>query len=233
VPEGPGKTALIIGASRGLGFGLVQQYLRRGWRVVGTERKESPSAKLKDAAMNSDLLEIEVVDINDTTEVLALRERLEGRTVDLLIVNAGIASGSGDRVTDATTDEFVQIMVTNALSPMRIVNSFASLLSKQGTIAVMSSSLASISNNTTGGWEVYRGSKAALNSFMRSFAARHQVKSHTLLLIAPGWARTDMGGPRADIDVETSVRGVADVIEKFAGQGGLHFVHYTGSEVSW
>ena len=132
-----------------------------------------------------------------------------------------------------STDTFISVMVTNALSPMRSVETFESLVPPGGAIAVMSSGLGSVADNEAGGWEVYRASKAALNTLMRSFAARHAGDPRSLLLIAPGWVRTDMGGPSARLDVETSVRGVADAIEARTGRAGLHYVNYQGTTVRW
>jgi len=229
----PQRTALIVGASRGLGLGLAEQFLKRGWRVIGTVRDRNVRTGLHDLAAVYRSAEIEEVDVNRQDQVAALRERLSGQRIDLLFFNSAIANGAGDRVTNVSTDDFNQMMVTNVLSPMRFVETFVSLVPPNGTVGVMSSNLASVTDNTVGEWEVYRGSKAALNTLMRSFAARHPVKTQTLLLIAPGWVRTDMGGADADIDVETSVKGVADVIEQSSGKGGLHFLHYTGRTVNW
>jgi NAD(P)-dependent dehydrogenase (short-subunit alcohol dehydrogenase family) len=125
-------------------------------------------------------------------------------------------------------------MVTNALSPMRFVERFQDLVSATGTIGVMSSGQGSIANNTrVTGWEIYRASKSALNQLMRSFAARHPDDPRTLLLMAPGWVKTDMGGPDAALTVEESTRGVADVLEARAGTGGLHYLDYQGVTVPW
>ena len=96
-----------------------------------------------------------------------------------------------------STEAYVRMMVTNALSPMRVIESLQTLVPPDGTIAAMSSELGSVSDNLDGGWEVYRASKAALNMLMRSFAARHLDDPRTLLLTAPGWVRTDLGGPQA------------------------------------
>ena len=124
-------------------------------------------------------------------------------------------------------------MVTNALSPMRVVETFKDLVPPAGTIAIMSSGLGSVSNNETGGYEVYRASKAALNTLMRSFAARHHDDPRTLLLLAPGWVRTDMGGPEAQLSVSDSIPNLVKVIEAQEGKGGLQFLDYLGRAVSW
>src|SRR6201999_2819398 len=111
---------------------------------------------------------IEQLEMTDVAAVKALRERLSGHHLDVLFVNAAVANGPDDRVDQVSTEEFTRIMVTNALSPMRIVETLGPLVRPGGTIALMSSSMGSVALNETGGWEVYRASKAALNTLMRS-----------------------------------------------------------------
>ena len=102
-----------------------------------------------------------------------------------------------------------------------------------GTIGVMSSGQGSVTNNENGKYEVYRGSKAALNMFMRRFAARHRDDDRTLLLLAPGWVRTDMGGPDARLSIEESIPNLVKTIEAQAGKRGLQYLDYLGRTVPW
>jgi NAD(P)-dependent dehydrogenase (short-subunit alcohol dehydrogenase family) len=227
------QTALIIGASRGLGLGLVREYLDRGCRVVGTVRGTARTALHDLRDRSDDRLEIETVDINEPAQTAALRAGLANRRFDLLFVNAGISHDPEATIGEVTDDTFIRVMVTNALSPMRVVELFESLVVANGAVAVMSSGLGSVADNDSGGWEVYRASKAALNTLMRSFAARHANDKRSFLLIAPGWVRTDMGGPSALLDVETSIGGVVSVIASRAGKPGLHYVDYQGNTVRW
>ena len=136
-------------------------------------------------------------------------------------------------VGDVATDVFVDVMVTNVLSPMRVVEDLAALVAPAGTVAVMSSRQGSVSFNTRGGHEVYRASKAALNQLMRSYAARTSDTGRTLLLTHPGWVQTDLGGPGAQLTVEESTRGLVDVVERHAGDGGLQFLDYRDQIVPW
>ena len=160
------KQLLLIGASRGLGFALAEEYLKRGWHVVATERNRTTS-KLHDLLESTaDRLEIATVDINYPDQVAALRARVASRRFDMMFVNAGI--GIREMIADVSTDEFTRMMVTNALSPMRIVESMQDLVLPTGTIGIMSSGQGSITNNENGHYEIYRGSKTALNMFMRS-----------------------------------------------------------------
>ena len=123
-------------------------------------------------------------------------------------------------------------MVTNALSPLRVIEMFADLVPTDGVIAAMSSGLGSVANNTRAGWEIYRASKAALNTLLRSFAVRRGGR-RTVLAVAPGWVRTDMGGPDALLDIETSVGGIADAIAARKGQPGSAYVDYQGNDIPW
>jgi NAD(P)-dependent dehydrogenase (short-subunit alcohol dehydrogenase family) len=228
-----GRSALIIGASRGLGRALAAEYLARGWQVTATVRGSAQTG-LDDLAKSPDgRLVVETVDITVPEQVAALRGRLAQETFDLLFVNAGVTNGPEETVADVSTDTFIRLMVTNALSPMRVVEALQNLVAPDGTIAVMSSGQGSIANNENGGFEVYRASKSALNQLMRSFAARHAGDPHTLLLMAPGWVQTDLGGPAAPLTIGQSIPGVADTIEAQAGKGGLQYLDYRGRTVRW
>lgn len=232
MPRGHPSTALIIGASRGLGLALAEEYLNRGWRVIATARSDADGLH-ELAAKAGERLEIESVDINRPDEVAALRKRLHERSLDLLFVNAGVANDRKETIGEVSTEEFVRVMVTNALSPMRVVEAFQDLVPATGVIGVMSSGLGSVADNEVGEWEVYRASKAALNTLMRSFAARHVGDSRAMVLIAPGWVRTDMGGADARLSVEESIPRVVDTISAQSGKPGLRYLDYRGQTVRW
>jgi NAD(P)-dependent dehydrogenase (short-subunit alcohol dehydrogenase family) len=230
-PPSSDKTLLLIGASRGLGFALAAEYLKRGWRVVATERDRTAS-KLHDLVRAAEgRLEIENLDIVHPDQVAAMRARLASRKFDMLFVNAGV--GTRDMLADISTDEFIRVIVTNALSPMRVVEILQDLVIPTGTIGIMSSGQGSITNNDNGNYEVYRASKAALNMLMRSFAAHHADDPRTLLLMAPGWVRTDLGGPQARLSIEESIPNLANTMDAQAGKPGLQYLDYLGRKVPW
>jgi len=229
----PNKTILLIGASRGLGYAMAAEYLKHGWNVLGTVRGMARTLLHDLADKSGNRVEIETVDICEPDQIAALRARLSGRVFDVLFGNAGITNNPRETIGEVTTEEFVRVMVTNALSPMRVIEALHDLVSPAGTIGVMSSGQGSVSNNMTGMREVYRGSKAALNMFMRSFAARHSTDSRAMLLMAPGWVRTDMGGPDGRLSIEESVPNLVKVLLSVQGTPGLQYLDYLGRTIPW
>lgn len=232
-PRQSNKKLLLIGASRGLGLALAEEYLKRGWSVVATERDARTSGLRLLAQAHAGRLVIETVDIAHPDQVAALRQRLASERFDMLFVNAGVTTPHHESAAEVSTDEFARVMVTNALSPIRAIEALRDLVVDEGTIGVMSSGRGSVANNEDGKEDVYRASKAALNMFMRSFAARHADDSRTLLLMAPGWVRTDMGGPEARLSIAQSIPNLADTMDAQAGKPGLQYLDYLGRRVPW
>jgi NAD(P)-dependent dehydrogenase (short-subunit alcohol dehydrogenase family) len=227
-------TILLIAASRGLGLAMAEEFLKKGWNVVGTVRAGSGHTQLHDLADRfRERLEIETLDICEQSQVESLRQRLSGRVFDMLFVNAGTTNDPTETIGDVTTEEFVRVMVTNALCPMRVVEALEALVSAEGLIGVMSSGQGSVANNVNGMREVYRGSKAALNQFMRSYAARTSSVPRALVLMAPGWVRTELGGPDARLTVEESVPNLVNVLVEKQGKAGLEYLDYLGRTVPW
>jgi NAD(P)-dependent dehydrogenase (short-subunit alcohol dehydrogenase family) len=227
------KRLLLIGASRGLGLALAEEYLKLGWHVVGTVRQAAGTPLHDLAGRFKGRLAIEQADITDPAQVAALRERLGSAPFDVLLVNAGVKNDDRETIADVSTGEFVRVLVTNALSPMRVVEALGDRVRPAGTLAVMSSGQGSVGNNEAGGYEVYRASKAALNTLMRSYAARHREDGRTLLLLAPGWVRTDMGGPNARLSIQESIPSLVKVVNGQEGKGGLQYLDYLGRVVPW
>lgn len=229
------KNILLVGASRGLGHAMAAEVLKKGWNVVGTTRPVEGRTELHDlAGENPGRVEVETVDICEPDQIAALRARLSGRVFDILFVNAGTANANANEtIGKVSTEEFTRVMVTNALGPMRCVEALEDLVPADGVIGVMSSGQGSIANNTNGGFEVYRGSKSALNQYMRSYAARHADSKRALVLMAPGWIRTALGGPKAPFSMEETIPHIVDVLLAQQGKPGLQFLDRNGKAVPW
>jgi NAD(P)-dependent dehydrogenase (short-subunit alcohol dehydrogenase family) len=227
------KTLLLVGASRGLGYAMAEEFVARDWNVVGTVRGTARTRLHELAERSPGRIEIETVDITMQEQIAAMRSRLAARVFDALFVNAGVSNNPNETIGEVATEEFVRVMVTNALSPMRVVETLSDLVNADGIIGVMSSGQGSVSNNTVGKREVYRGSKAALNMFMRSFAARHRGERRSMVLIAPGWVRTELGGPHARLTIEESIPNVVSTLLAMRGKPDLQYLDYLGRTVPW
>lgn len=216
-------TALIVGASRGLGAGLAGEFAARGWHVSATVRDaaKAPAGASRTLAC----------DITDDAAVLALSRALEPAWFDLIFVNAGIYGPREGTPATIGRDGFMDLFWTNAVAPVRLLEVIARHAKPDGVIAFMTSRMGSQALNTGGG-DTYRASKAALNSFVISWTKRANP-SQAVLLFHPGWVRTDMGGANATLSVEESVRGMADVIGRERGTAGCRFLDYSGATLDW
>ncbi|WP_295012470.1 SDR family NAD(P)-dependent oxidoreductase [uncultured Microbacterium sp.] len=228
------RSVLIVGASRGLGEAIVEEYVARGAHAVGTVRGETATPLHEFAARAGDSVEIEQVDIDHPDQIDSLAARLAGRQFDLLFVVAGISlAPMEDIAVQISTQDFSRMMVTNALGVMRAVEALHGLVSPTGTIAVMSSGQGSISDNTQAGFEVYRATKSALNQLMRSYAVRHAEDARAILLMAPGWVKTTLGGPQARLEISDSIPPLVDTVDAQRGIPGLQYLDRNGATIPW
>jgi NAD(P)-dependent dehydrogenase (short-subunit alcohol dehydrogenase family) len=231
------NTALIVGASRGLGLAIVEELAKRNWRVIGTVRDTTAATQLHDlAARSGGQIMLEQLDITKPEQLPPLHNRLTSRSereLGVLFVNAGTATDADTPIGSVSTSDFIDVMITNALSPMRVIEALQDLVAPTGLIGAMTSGQGSIANNTTGSRELYRGSKAALNQFMRSFAVRQAGTDRSLLLMAPGWIKTALGGDDAPFTIDENVPHVVDVMLAKCGVPGLQFLDFRGDTVPW
>src|ERR1700712_888554 len=129
---------LLVGASRGLGHAMAAEFVERGWRVVGTVRGDARTELHDLADPHPAQLVFESVDITVPDQLVALRDRLASRRFDVLFVNAGTENRRAeDTIFEVSTDEFVHVMVTNVLGPMRAIETLEGLAVDSGLIGVM------------------------------------------------------------------------------------------------
>ncbi|MBU1347983.1 MAG: SDR family NAD(P)-dependent oxidoreductase [Alphaproteobacteria bacterium] len=225
------QSILIVGASRGLGLGLVAEHLKRGFEVIATVRKAEDEPDLKGLS-GAERLTIHRADVTSDADIGRLATELKG-PLDIVLINAGI---SGPRsVANADPAELDHAMRTNVFGPVRLAHALVGHVREQnGVLAFMSSAMGSIAENASGAMAVYRATKTAQNGFARSlWLTDAKDRGVTVLSVHPGWVKTDMGGAGADIDVETSVTGMADQLKAHAGAHVHKFVDYSGREIAW
>ncbi len=224
-------TALLLGASRGLGLGLAREYLARGWHVVATARDPRRAEGLRALENgNGARLRIETLDVTDLGAARALAARLAGTKIDVLFVVAGQLGSGNAPIHAVSAEDAAREFVTNAWAPPSVAEALTPVVAPHASYVFMTSQLGSLAN-ATGATELYSASKAALNMLGIGFSKRHP--EHPVLLMHPGWVKTDMGGENAPLDVETSARGMIDTIDKFRGRNGVHYVDYRGQGLPW
>ncbi|HEN8799280.1 SDR family oxidoreductase [Pseudomonas sp. CM25] len=224
------KNALIIGASRGLGLGLVQRLQEDGWNITATVRNPLQPGALKDVPD----VHIEQLEMNDTAQLDALQQRLKGQVFDLVFVNAGVMGPLPQDLERVQNSDISDLFMTNAVAPIRVARRFVGQVRKDsGVLAFMSSILGSVTIPDGGEICLYKASKAALNSMINSFVVEQQRPDLCVLAMHPGWVKTAMGGENAEIDVPTSTRGMLEQIKAQSGNGGLRFINYKGEPLIW
>jgi NAD(P)-dependent dehydrogenase (short-subunit alcohol dehydrogenase family) len=227
--------ALVVGANRGIGLGVVKEMLGRGWSVIATARKPDAAPELKSlAAANPGKLEIVGLDLNNAGQLDALATKMAGKKLDAVLINGGSAGPEHMSASKATEAEIGVLIYTNAIAPIRLARALAGTVRENtGVIAFTSSIMGSVGLGSDGYHELYRASKAALNSLSRGLWNEVKGNGVTLLSLHPGWVRTDMGGPSAPVGVDESARGLVAVIERERGKHHHAFVDFTGEAVAW
>ena len=229
-----GSLALIVGANRGIGLGVVKEMLRRGWSVIATARDPGKAAELNAlAAANPGKLEILALEMTDGASLDGLAATMKGKALDAVLINAGISGPEHKSASAATEAETGKLMFTNAVAPIRLARALAdSVKAQTGVLAFTSSVMGSVALNA-GGHELYRASKAALNSMSRGLWSEVKGRGVTLLSMHPGWVRTDMGGSAAPVGVDESAAGLVKVIEQERGKHRHAFIDFQGEEFAW
>lgn len=222
------KTILITGANRGIGLEFVKQYSSEADKIFACCRTPENALELAQLAQTSDNIELIPLDVINHMQVDALRQRLTGHKLDLLINNAGVFPEPRNTL---NKEDWLNAFAINSWAPNHLVETLKDILN-DSIVANITSRMGSIGDNSSGGASGYRASKAALNAAMRSFALDNADNIITLL-IHPGWVQTDMGGPNAHISVVKSVTGMRTVIASADYKMNGQFFDYAGSIIPW
>lgn len=237
-------TVLITGTTRGIGLEFAKQYAAAGWDVLACSRHPEAAALQQLTSIHSNVSVWEL-DVCNPKQIRKLVNDLQGKPIDLLINSAGIY---GWEENDEDADQTLDNVSIEAMSKVYEVNCIAPLMLSRSllpnlemsllrTIVSITSRAGSIGDNTNGGIYAYRSSKAALNMAMKSLAVDLKPQQIKVILLHPGWVKTDMGGPDALIDTETSVKGMRQVIDTQVQKPTIDtdniFMNYKGEILPW
>lgn len=223
------RSILIIGASRGLGLGLAKAFVVQGWTVTATVRSAAQQAPLQGLGV-----QVESLEMTDTASLEQLAGRLSGQRFDVIFVNAGVAGPDHHSTAQASAEEMGQLFLTNAVAPLRVAERLLpNLAAEHGLIVFMSSILGSIETGAGMGMPLYGASKAALNHLTQCFVRSQNNPKLSVVLMHPGWVRTDMGGGDAPLDVDSSCKGMVEQVSAAVGQPGLRYLDYQGNSLPW
>lgn len=219
------STALVTGANRGIGLELCRQLAERGNRVIAVCRKAGPELERLGVQVEQG------VDVADASSIEALARRLQGTSLDLLINNAGVLDHVGlDHLDFAAIQRQFEV---NALGPLRVTSALLPLLSKGSKIAIVSSRMGSIGDNTSGSSYGYRMSKAAVNAAGRSLARDLALRGIAVVILHPGFVRTRMTGQNGMVDPPEAARGLLARIDELTLETTGRFLHANGEELPW
>jgi short-subunit dehydrogenase len=229
------ETVLITGTGRGIGFKLVEDFLLKGDDVIGTVRSQSAHDKLQKLADSLEKqIEIHFLDVTSAKSIDNLKESLNKKKIDILINNAGVMGGAHQTYDDLDFEEWERTFQVNTIAPMRIALALLPnlYLSNNAKIIAISSIMGSLAREKVDSI-AYRSSKSALNKSMQCLALELKPKEIGVYLMHPGWVRTDMGGPEADISVEASSTGLIKTLARFTLEHSGRFWQYDGEELAW
>ena len=221
---------LIIGANRGLGLEFAKQYSELGHHVFATTRDKSKSDQLV-APANTTVFEL---DLNKDKSIDTFIDEMSSIKIDILIHNSGIFRDE-QLSEDLKIDAWMNEMRINAITPIIVARKLKQnvLEGKDKKIIFISSQMGSIDDNYSGRFYFYRSSKSALNSAAKSLAIDWKDKNISVLMLHPGWVKTDMGGESAKLEIPDSIQRMIQVISDLNLETSGSFVNYEGNKLEW
>lgn len=230
------STYFITGCNRGLGLEFVQQLLARGERVIATCRDIATATDLTALTLeHSGQLSLVEMDVSDEASMREAVALLNDEAIDVFINNAGVYGPRDANFGNVDGPAMAEVLYTNAVAPVLLTQLLIDNVRKGSgkKLVYVSSKMGSIADNGRGGSYIYRSSKTALNSIVKSLALDFAPEGIAAATLHPGWVRTDMGGPNGLIDAPESVSGMLNVIDGLSVANTGQFFSYDGSTIAW
>ena len=224
-------TWIITGGNRGIGKEFIQQLLSNNHTIItGVRHPEQMD-------IEHELLSILKLDVSDTQSVIEFAQSVSQQTnqVDVLVNNAGRMDGRWQTIGEVDPDVSLDVLNVNTIGPLRVTQALWSLLEKTSNskVANISSLMGSIDDCQSGRSYAYRTSKTGLNMITKILSVEGRDADVSVSCYHPGWVQTDMGGERAPVQPQESVKGLIELIEMQTGERSGRFFEYTGVELPW
>ena len=228
-------TILITGTNRGIGLEFTRQCLARGDRVIATCRDIEVADELKQLQGSHGRLDIRQLDVSSIESMKDFVQQLAGTPIDIFINNAGVYGPTNIKFGEVDAHVWASVFQVNSIAPL-ILSQLLMPNLRQGEdkkMLYLTSKMGSIDDNSGGGSYIYRSTKTALNSVVKSLAIDLAVEGFSAAVLHPGWVLTDMGGPNALIDTKTSVTGMLQVVDDLDSRNSGSFFNYDGRIIAW
>ncbi|MCW8127003.1 SDR family oxidoreductase [Microbulbifer halophilus] len=228
-------TILITGANRGIGLEMTRQFAAEGWQVLACCRDIPGADQLRVLREQYNKVRPFQLDVTDYAQMEALARSLWDQPIDILLNNAGYYGPKGVAFGAVDLDEWRRVLECNTIAPYKLAETFSRNVADSGhrVMAVMSSKVGSIADNSSGGGYIYRSSKTAVNQVVKSLSVDLRERGISVIALHPGWVKTAMGGPNALISAEESVAGLKKVLLETDLERSGRFYNYDGSEIPW
>ena len=228
-------TILITGANRGIGLEFTEQFALGDWPVIACCRNPAGADQLQALAKEQTTIEVHALDVTNYSQMADLAQKLSGRPIDILLSNAGIFGAKGVGFGEVDADDFRQVLEVNTIAPLMLVQNFVDnvALSSRKLVAVISSKVGSIADNSGGGFYPYRSSKTAVNQVVKCLSIDLADRGVSVISLHPGWVQTEMGGPNAEITTGQSVSGLKKILQSAGLQQNGQFIEYDGNNIPW
>jgi NAD(P)-dependent dehydrogenase (short-subunit alcohol dehydrogenase family) len=227
---------LVTGANRGIGLEMVKYSMEQGWRVFACCRSPNNAESLFNIAkLSNGQISVHIADMQELATLQALSYELRNESIDMLINNAGVYGSDKNKFGSVDADSWLQAFQVNCIAPLKMVEAFSAqlLMSERKIVACMSSKMASMADNGYGSSYIYRSSKAALNSVVKSLSIDLKEQGMICVALHPGWVKTEMGGPNAEITTRECVEQLFHHLLKLTVDDSGRFIDIDGSDIPW
>ena len=227
---------LITGASRGIGLAMVRYGMEKGWDVLACCRHPQQAEKLLSMAqLSNGRISVYVADMSELATIQALAYELRNESIDMLINNAGVYGSERNSFGQVDAQDWVETFKVNTIAPLKMSEAFVEQLSMghNKVIACLSSKMGSMDDNTSGGSYIYRSSKAALNAVVKSMSIDLAEREIKCVVLHPGWVKTEMGGPNAEITTKESVSKIFNTLLSLKMEDSGRFIDIDGTDIAW